>query len=108
MTAGELLEEGQVRGGELAERGELHDRLHVSFVQHRQHDHVARPRAEQPAAHLDRIRRDVGQQQALPIGGGLPDQPLAEAVAARLATVVGLIRVARELLQIRASLPRPP
>ena len=41
-AGGELFEEGQMRGGELAERGELDDCLDVVFEEHRQHDDVAR------------------------------------------------------------------
>ena len=100
-AAGQLLEECQVRGGEVPERAELDHRFHVSFVQHRQHDDVARACVEQSTAHLDGLGRDIRQQQALPVGGRLADQPFADAVAARLAILEGLIGVAGELLEAR-------
>ena len=52
-TAGELLEEREVRGGELVHRGELDDGLDLAFVQHRQRDDVARAGLDQAAAHVD-------------------------------------------------------
>ena len=102
-AAGELLEERQLRGGELAQRGQLDHRLDLAFVQHRQHDDVARACA---APGRERtwigIRRDVGQQHALPSSGALADQALAECDSgAARALVAAWIGVARELLQMR-------
>ena len=47
------------------------------------------------------------EQQALAIGGRLPDQPLAERVAARLAALVTLVGVAGELFQMRGRRRSP-
>ena len=53
-AGGELIEEGQVRGSELAEAGEFDDGLDAVFEEHRQHNHVARDGFEQAGA--DRTR----------------------------------------------------
>ena len=54
-TGGELFEERHLQRGELAERGQLDDRLDLSFEQHRQHDDIARNGLEQRRS--DRNRR---------------------------------------------------
>ena len=56
-AGGELLEEGQVRSGEVAERGQLDDGFHAIFEKHRQHDHVARHGLEQARSESARYVR---------------------------------------------------
>ncbi len=70
--------------GEFVQRRELDDGLDLAFVQHRQHDDVARLRLHQAAAELDRVRRHARQQHALALHGALADEAFAETVAARL------------------------
>ena len=54
-AGGQLLQEGQMRSGEGAQRGQLDDCLHPILKEHRQHDHVARNSLEQSGADGDRV-----------------------------------------------------
>ncbi len=84
-AVGELLEEGELRGGEIVERGELDDRLHLALVQHRQHDDAARSRGR-PARRAPRSSAvEIGDQQAPAVGGRLADEPLADSEEPRIA-----------------------
>ena len=93
--ARELLEEREVRGGEVGERGELDHRLHLAFEQHRQHDHVARPRGQEPARDLDRAVVDVGEHEPLLLDRALADETFADAIAARARRLRGCPRSRR-------------
>ena len=97
--AGELLEEGQVRRGEFVQRGQLDDRLDLAFVQHRQHDDIARLGFHQAAAEAHGVGRNARQQQALALHGALADEAFAEAIAARLGRLAH-VGVTRELLEV--------
>ena len=78
-AGGELLEERHLQRGELAERGQLDDRLDLVLEQHRQHDDVARNGLEQRRSDRNRVRRHVADQHAALVGGALADQALADA-----------------------------
>ena len=56
---GELLEERQVRGRELTERGETDDRLDLPFEAHRQHDDISRQGLERHRSDRRGVPRDV-------------------------------------------------
>ena len=73
-AARQLLEERQVRGRKAGERGQFQHCLDAAFIEHRQDDEVARPRAQQPGAYSDRIVRNVSEQQPLAIGSRLADK----------------------------------
>ena len=81
-AGGQLLEEGELQGGEGVERGELDHRLHLVLEQHRQHDDVARHRLEQRRADRHGVRRHLGDQHAPLVGRALADQALAERACA--------------------------
>ena len=76
---GELLEEGDLQLGEVAERGELDHRLDLALEQHRQHDDALGRRLEQARADRMDRRRHVGDQDLAAVGGALADQALADA-----------------------------
>jgi hypothetical protein len=77
-AGGELLEEGQVQRGEMAERGELDDRLDLLLEEHGEHDEVPGPGLDQAGADGDELRRQLVQDPAAAIGGALAQQSLAD------------------------------
>ena len=96
----ELLEEGQVRGGEGLERGQLDDRLGLPFEEHGQHDD-ARPGGPRRdwSEMRDVVRRHVGEQDALLLHRALADEALAQADRLR-ELAAAAVRVADEQLQL--------
>ena len=83
IEVGELLEEGDLQLGEVAERGELDHRLDLALEQHRQHDDVAWRRREQARADRHASVGHVGDQHAALLGGALADQAFADRGARR-------------------------
>ena len=108
-AAGQLLEERQVRVGELVQRRELDHRLDLSFVQHRQRDDIARPRAESSPLRTWMTSSGMSlQQHALAVRRALADQPFVHRVAARRIRRAR-IRVGDQLLEatlLRCPAPR--
>ena len=76
---GELLEEGDLQLGEVAERRELDHRLDLALEQHGQHDDALGRRLEQAGADRMGRRRQVGDQDLAAVGGALADQAFADA-----------------------------
>ena len=74
----QLVEEGLVGLVELAERGELDDRLDLVLEQSRQDVDVGRRRMAEARADPEEVGRHVFEQDRPLVGGGLADQALAQ------------------------------
>src|SRR5258708_31780520 len=79
----ELLEEGQLNGGELVERTELDDAAQLIFEEHRKKDDVARPHLAEARGDLAVVLGDVGDDDWLPLERALADQSLTQREAIR-------------------------
>jgi hypothetical protein len=75
----QLLEEGHLQVGEVAQRGKLDHGLHLALEEHRQHDGVARDGLEQARPDRHHVRRHLRDQHAPGIAGALADEALAHA-----------------------------
>ena len=105
MRFHELIEERLVRRAEPFERRQLHDRLHLAFEQHRQHDDVRAACAAQPGSDLHVIGRHIREQDRSLLQRALADQPFAqlEPVADVLAVPVGIARQQLSRLDLSAA-----
>ena len=99
-AGGQLLEEGEVRGRELVQRGQAEHRLDLALEDHREDDDVARQRGEEDPADRHGVRRHVGDQHALPVARDLADEAFAELHPLRIA-VLGGVGVAGQHLERR-------
>ena len=75
----EQVEEGERPRCEVLQRGQLDDRLGLSFEEHGQHDDADLPRLAEAGGDGDEIRRHVGEQDALLLHRALADEAFAEA-----------------------------
>src|SRR6202166_685582 len=92
-----------MRGRELVRRGKLDHGFYLALIQYRQRNDVTRARADEAAAHVDEILRNVFEQQALSVRGCLAYDALAQRVAARCHTDLW-VRIRGQLLEIAAAL----
>src|SRR5690606_11946538 len=102
---GELVEERLVRGAELLEGGELDDGLDLPLEEHGEDDDARGGGAAEAGADAEVLRRDALEEDALALGGALPDEALAEAEVLGEVPVL-VVGVAGEEAQARLVLAR--
>ncbi len=90
----ELLEEGEVPGGELGHRRQRQHRLDLVLEHHREDHHAARQRAQHHWLHRHRVGGDVAHQDAALFHRALADEALAQRQRGRIAALarVGVAR----------------
>src|SRR4029450_3779565 len=96
---GELLEEGEVRLGEVVQRGDADHRLDLTLEDHREDHQIAWQRLEEDRTDRHAVARDVGHQQAPHVPRALSDEPFADGESGG-EWMVGQLGVTGEHLQI--------
>ena len=91
-AVGQLFEEGHLRGGERADRGELDHGLDLVLEQHRKHDDILRDHTQQSRIDRRRIAGDVRHQPLPLVHGALADQSFTELhdLRVRTAAIAGI------------------
>ena len=86
----QLVEEGEVRGGERLERRQFDHGLGLAFEQHRQDDDARGLGLAQAGLNLRVVRRHVGEQDPLLFHGALADQAFAQRDVLGLVPALGV------------------
>ena len=94
-AGGELIEEGQMRGGEGAERGQFDHGFHAALEEHRKHDDVSRNGPEEAGANGNGVLGQFRDQHAALLEGALANEALPESESLRV-SILAIIGERRE------------
>src|SRR6266702_86910 len=83
-AGGQLLEEGEMRGGEGVQASQFDDSFDAIFKQHRQHNHIAWDCFEEAGTDGNGILGQLADKHAPLIHRALPYQPMADAYRSRM------------------------